>query len=87
MEKMIRGSFPIHVCCVPSVLKRWKKFIRAHWKSSLPARMEFQKKRRKKWQKSTAANGETVENPHLQNMKKLLKNGFQQQKVYEDLFG
>lgn len=29
---------------------------------------------------------ETVENPHLQNMKELLKNGFQQQKVYEDLF-
>ena len=30
---------------------------------------------------------ETVENPHLQNMKELLKNGFQQQKVYEELFG
>ena len=29
---------------------------------------------------------ETVENPHLQNMRELLKNGFQQQKVYEDLF-
>ncbi len=30
---------------------------------------------------------ETVENPHLQNVKELLKNGFQQQKVYEELFG
>ena len=29
---------------------------------------------------------ETVENTHLQNMRELLKNGFQQQKVYEDLF-
>ena len=29
---------------------------------------------------------ETVENPHLQNMKELVKNGLRQQKVYEELF-